>query len=236
MAKLLWWLSVIICAMTNQLNPFHMNEVSFNLDSYYTSTLGIDNPAAIYASFFDIDNEVFQPCNPNNNTLLEKFGTPIAGDSAKLLTYFLPSSDSTFTSISAGQSYNIPEGVVIPILAPLNGIITTDPAGSCDSTFMVFKTTLGGYTIELHNMECWYCCYGHNKYNGVGYKHFNVSAEDFENKVIQQGQVLGYANSNTSIAIRNQDGEYISFTDFFGSTPYTTMLCNVNRELALSSQ
>lgn len=227
MAKIIWWLTVIICAMTNHLNPFHMEEISFSLDKYYTSTLGVDDPTAIYASFFDIDAEMYQPCNPSNMALAERFGKAVAGDKSNTVTYFVvPTGDKS--------SYNIPPDTVVPIVAPLNGYISTDPAGSIDSTYMTFVTTVDDYTIELFNMECWYCCYGHKKYNGAGYKHCNVSKDDYKNRIIQAGQVIGFANSETSIAIKDSSGEYINFDTFFSQDAgyYTTLLDNVNREAA----
>ena len=224
MAKTIWWLSVIICALVNHINPYHMEEIPFVVNHYYTSTLGVDDPAAIYASFFAMDDALYQPCDPSNQQLLESEGKSCSADDANMFTYFLPANSNTFSDVTGARTYSIPEGVIVPILAPLNGYITTDPASSVDSTVMSFKLYINDVTIMISDMDHWYCCHGHTKYNGVGYKHCAVSADDYRNRIIKQGEVIGYANSNTKITILAADGvTEMTFAELFGGT-WKTML------------
>lgn len=224
MAKAIWWLSVIICALVNHINPYHMEEIPFVVNHYYTSTLGVDDPAAIYASFFAMDDALYQPCNATNHVLTASEGKSFAPGVTKMRSYFFPISETTFADETAAYTYSVPEGIVVPIIAPDNGYIITDPASSVDSTVMSFKLSLTGHTIMLSDMDHWYCCHGHRKYNGVGYKHCAISKDSFANKTIQQGQVIGYANSKTKIAIIDEEGNSVSFDDFFKCGPWKTTL------------
>lgn len=237
MAKAIWWLSVIICALVNHLNPYHMEEIPFVVNHYYTSTLGVDDPAAIYASFFAMDDALYQPCNPANHKLTSSEGKSCSAGPTGMFTYFIPTSENTFTD-SEYYSYCIPEDKVVPILAPNTGYILTDPASSVDSTMMDFKITVGDYTIKFSNLDHWYCCHGHTKYNGVGYKHCAISYDDFSKRYIQAGEVLGYANSNTCIVILNGNGEEVSFKDFFKTTTEwkTTLEESYRRQLEEQEQ
>lgn len=224
MAKAIWWLTVIICALVNHINPYHMEEIPFVVNHYYTSTLGVDDPAAIYASFFSMDSDLYQQCKPNNRSLTESEGKAFAPGSTQMFTYFLPISEDTFSDEASAASYSIPEGKVVPILAPNTGYITTDPASSVDSTQMTFKLSVGDYTIMLKDMDHWYCCHGHTKYNGVAYKHCGISADDFANRYIKAGEVIGYANSKTRIAILDGDGNEISFDEMYKGFTFNTSL------------
>lgn len=238
MAKAIWWLSVIICALVNHLNPYHMEEIPFVVSHYYTSTLGVDDPAAIYASFFAMDDALYQPCNPANRKLSASEGTAVSVGT--MYTYFIPSSDKTGTTDGWQYTYNIPEDQVVPILAPMTGYIITDPASSVDSTMMDFKITVTDRVIKFANLDHWYCCHGHTKYNGVGYKHCAISSDDFSKRYIQAGEVLGYANSKTCITILDADGvTELSFKDFFetgDSITWNTLLEESTRIAAEEAQ
>lgn len=227
MAKVIWWLTVIVCALVNHLNPYHMEELPFIMDHYYTSTLGVDDPAVIYASFFSMSDELYQPCNPANRDLRENEGTAVAAEANSMYTYFIPMGDKTFTDAASKLTYTVPAGTVVPILAPVNGYITTDPANSVDSTEMVYKFAFGEYSLRMVGLDHWYCCDGHSKYNGVGYKHCAVSKSDFDNRTFKQGQIIAFANSGTKILIQNENGEEVSFTELFGSNYTTSLDCTI---------
>lgn len=230
MAKAIWWLTVIICALVNHINPYHMEEIPFVVNHYYTSTLGVDDPTVIYASFFAMDDELYQPCNVSNHKLTDTEGKSFATGATSMRSYFFPISETTFADENSAYTYSVPEGVIVPIIAPENGYIVTDPASSVDSTVMSFRLSLHDYTIMLSDMDHWYCCHGHHKYNGVGYKHCAISKDSFANKVINQGEVIGYANSKTKIAIIDADGNSISFDEFFGGGPWSTTLSEICRQ------
>ena len=230
MAKVIWWLTVIITALTNNVAPFHMEEIPFVQDKYYTSAYGDDvDPKSLYQTFFSAIDDGLVPCHPEATSVPNLFGTTQAGDNAgdwAMKTYFLPTGGD---SASIGGSYNIPEDKVIPIVAPMACKILTAPDNSNNSTSMVVETTLTGdlhYTIELHKLDHWYCCHGNPKYKGH-YKHYGVTSESYPQ--INRGQVLGYANSETYIIIYNDKHEPISFDTFFGTTnKYTTKLDATN--------
>ena len=217
MAKLFWMLGCLIFALMNNVKPFMSNSIPFDFTGYYTSTLGVDDPAAIYASFFSADGELYQPCNPS---VIEVPKVYLGDKSVQSITegdifsYFIPLSAST-----SEVEINTPiaEGTLVPLVAPMAGVIITDPDASYWSSFMEFKCSFGvkTYTITFEDMECWYCCVGHTKTTSGNYRHQYVEAEDFAN-TIKQGQFLGLANSNTKITIQDESGKVLTFAEFFG--------------------
>lgn len=216
MYKLFWALSCMVFALLNNVKPYLAATIPFQDDGYYTSTLGEDDPAAIYASFFSTAEELYQPCSPSyinppkiyipDNTAV---GSPTIGD---LYTYFLPVSTSTFAECNKP----IEEGKLVALIAPISGHITTDPANSYWSSYMEFEGSVGAMNCRfvIEDMECWYCCVGHTKTASGGYRHQYVEAEDYS-ATMSKGQFLGLANANTKITIYVND-RVVSFEEFFG--------------------
>ena len=223
MAKLIWWLGVMIACLMNSVEPFHMEEIGFIIDHYYTSTLGQDDPATIYQQFFSTDR-VLQPCNPTPNDL-DRYGTHTKGNNivqaTTMFPYLLALSETEATGFA---TYNIPEGTLKPLVAPFPLKLVTSPTDSNYSTYMLLQGLgeFGDYTFEIYSMECWYCCIGHTKFNGANYQHFNVDKDSFTD-TIKTGQCLGLANSKTQVVIKLK-GKEISFDEFYDTTGITTNL------------
>ena len=221
MGKLLWWLTVTITCVWNSLDPFVMEEIPFHIDSYYTSTLGVDDPAAIYRSFFG-GSDLYQPCNPKKKDLSEymayssKYNLHVPGYN-ETLNYILALPEG-HDSDKDMHEYEIPEGELVPILAPISLQLQTSPEQSNFSTYSSWKSVgYNGkeYEFTITGMECWYCCIGHEKFDGTRYQHQYVTKDDFNGVVYSAGTVLGLANSETRISIKC-DGLNITFDEFFG--------------------
>lgn len=216
MYKLFWALSCVVFALMNNVKPYLAGTLPFQEEGYYTSTLGVDDPAAIYASFFAAEDELYQPCNPTyiNPPKIYMPGESVVAspDSSGIFAYFTPVTVPSFDECNEP----IPEESLRALVAPMAGHITTEPENSYWSSFMEFEGTMGSITYKFvfENMECWYCCVGHTKTASGGYRHQYVEAEDYAN-TMKKGQFLGLANANTKITIF-KDGKEISFTEFYG--------------------
>lgn len=223
MSKLIWWLGVMIACLMNSVEPFHMDEVGFIINHYYTSTLGEDNPQSIYQQFFNTDMDV-QPCSPTPNDLsvysrYTNGGKAFTINELKYYMLGLPEDKQ-----AGYATYNLAEGEIYPLVAPIPLMVTLSPADSNFSTYMTL-TGVGefrDYTIEIIGMECWYCCIGHTKFDGANYQHQFVDKDSYT-KQIKGGQCLGLANSKTQVVIK-QKGKKISFDEFYGTTSITANL------------
>lgn len=222
MAKLFWWLTVFISCLVNSVSPFHMEEVGFIIDSYYKGTYtgelnASDAPWAIYQQFFLAADEVYHPCNPNQFTLetarssfKAKYGSCKATTGTwgnKVYFLALPDGVTDYTS------YSIPEGTLVPILAPEDCTKKTRLSESNRSTYMQLQTSTG-YTLVISGMECWFCCTGYTPEDGANYQHMAVSDSDYSDK-FASSTVIGLANSNTRIAIYDSNNVNITLAKYF---------------------
>ena len=236
MAKVIWWLAIVIVALVNRVLPYHMEEIPFVEGKYYGQDLvGIDDPAALYNSFFAPQSEFYTPCIPQNMPFSDSYGERWSIGSYSQATYFLPLSDKTGGKTDIPK-YNIQGDTVLPILAPLNCTIETKLNDSANSTYMKINIPATGHTIYFKNMDHWYCCHGHKRMSASGFKHYGVTDADYSDRVIKQGEILGFANENTIVSIVNKDGNEESFDQFFyGPTAtthdFTTTLSEMNRSL-----
>ena len=239
MAKVIWWLAIILVALVNRVLPYHMEEIPFVDGKYYGQDLvGVDDPTAIYNSFFAPQSEFYEPCIAQNMQS-SHYGTQWAMDNSPNKTYFLLKSDKTVADESGLPSYSIPANVVVPVVAPLNCTIETRLDDSANSTYMkIYIPSTQEYVIFSH-LDHWYCCHGHTRKSSSGFKHFNVSDSDFEERVIKQGEILGFANADTIVTITDKDGNEYSFDQFFlgtsNSTTFTSSLSEMNRRTVTST-
>lgn len=232
MAKVIWWLAIIIVALVNRVLPYHMEEIPFVEGKYYGQDLvGVDDPTAIYNSFFAPQTEFYEPCIAQNMSS-SYHGTQCAMLSSPHKTYFLLKSDKTVTTDDELKSYCIPADKVTPVVAPLNCTIETPLANSANSTYMKIYIPATQEYVIFSNLDHWYCCHGHTRKSPSGFKHFNVTDSDFENRVIKQGEILGFANADTIVTITDKDGNELSFDQFFlgaDTLTFTTNLSAINR-------
>ena len=234
MAKVIWWLAIVIVALVNRVLPYHMEEIPFVEGKYYGQDLvGIDDPAALYNSFFAPQSEFYTPCIPQNMPFSDSYGERWSIGSYSQATYFLPLSDKTGGKTDIPK-YNIQGDTVLPILAPLNCTIETKLNDSANSTYMKINIPATGHTIYFKNMDHWYCCHGHQRMSASGFKHYGVTDADYSDRVIKQGEILGFANENTIVSIVDKDGNEVSFDQFFlgaDTTTFSTTLSEINRVL-----
>ena len=212
MAKIVWWITVIIVALINEVAPFHMQEQTFYFEDYYTSTLGVDNPAAIYAQFYGLDYEDKHICNPRQMSQLPE---GYKYNQLNKLMYFLATKEGITPS-----DYEIPEGEICPIVIPYSYEIVTNIKASDKSTSITLKCSLGAdtYTIGITGMECWFCCYNNGIRPECGfYQHYGVTAEDYKN-TYAANSVVGFANSNTKFQIINSAGYEVTIQQFYDGT------------------
>ena len=216
MAKIVWWLSVIIIALINEVAPFHMQEQTFYYEDYYTSTLGVDNPASIYAQFYGLDFDARRVCQtaPMYQNAVPDYKYNMYGSSA----YFLLTKEEV--SETDLLSFNVPEGEILPICIPYAYTITSSPKESARSQNISVKCSFGTdeYDVHIVGMECWYCCYNHGIKPECGfYSHYGIDAESYKG-VFPANTIVGFANSQTTITINNSAGKQINFTQFLNGT------------------
>lgn len=232
MAKVIWWLAIIIVALVNRVLPYHMEEIPFVEGKYYGQDLvGIEDPAALYNSFFAPQSEFYTPCIPQNMPFSDSYGKMWSMSVPPQATYFLPASEKTRGEPGL-LTYSISGETIMPILAPLNCTIETELNNSANSTYMKVNIPATGHTIYFKNMDHWYCCHGHKRMSASGFKHYGVTDADYSDRVIKQGEILGFANENTIVSIIDKDGNEVSFDKFFlgdDTTTFTTTLSEMNR-------
>ena len=237
MPKLIWWLTVFISCLVNSVKPFHMEEIGFLIDSYYTGDVGPEeNPREIYQSFFATDDELAMACDPKPRFIQDLTGKAktnfanyrIAAPSGSLV--YPVAVPPQYSNGQDWKLYSPADKEICPIVAPTDGKIVTSIKGSYLCRTMNFKGVLSDgkvYTLRMINLECWFCDYNHGPYDGANYRHALVSDSDYG--TIYAGQVIAYATPNTQIEI-TVDGTPVNFNDFMSTDGIICKLDDIGEE------
>lgn len=209
MSKVIWILSVLILALFENVQPLVLTESPLIINGYYTSTLGEDDPAAIYQSFYSNMDRVPCATAPRKATDYEMGErTEVTYPNGGLYAYVLMTTGSDYSGTVGSDE-------LVPIVAPFPCQILTDPNNSDYSRTMVVRSTLNpSYKMQITGMERWYCCVTHDKGPSGVYQHAYVDKSSY-GRTIDTGYTLGMANDQTSITFLKDDVA-IPFTEFYG--------------------